>query len=116
MLTILMKSGLSEAPPTRKPSISDWAARASQLPAFTEPVCVCVYMCVCTCACVCSVERSQAYENGIPTCMCFWLYRLGQNMPKYSPIMVFPIFPNLATPIKPKIVRMHVRRTVGVWG
>ena len=36
-LTILMKSGLREAPPTRKPSTSDWAARVVQLAAFTEP-------------------------------------------------------------------------------
>lgn len=36
-LTILMKSGLREAPPTRNPSTSDWAASVVQLAAFTEP-------------------------------------------------------------------------------
>ena len=38
--TVLTKSGLREAPPTRKPSMSDIVARLSQLPALTEPVCV----------------------------------------------------------------------------
>ena len=47
--TILTKSGFRDAPPTRKPSTSAWAARVVQFPAFTEPcvcMCVCVYVCV----------------------------------------------------------------------
>ena len=48
--TILTKSGFRDAPPTRKPSTSAWAARVVQFPAFTEP-CKCVSVCVCVCVC-----------------------------------------------------------------
>ena len=36
-LMMLMKSGLSDAPPTRNPSMSGWVASSLQLAAVTEP-------------------------------------------------------------------------------
>jgi hypothetical protein len=36
-LTIVIKSGLSEAPPTREPSMSGWAPSSFALAAVTEP-------------------------------------------------------------------------------
>ena len=62
--TILTKSGFRDAPPTRKPSTSAWAARVVQFPAFTEPcVCMCV-LCTCVCMCVC-VYVHKGVKNGM---------------------------------------------------
>ena len=57
-LTMLMKSGFSEAPPTRNPSISGWVASSRQFSPFTDPV-----LCVCVCACVLCV--------GVGVCVCY---------------------------------------------
>jgi hypothetical protein len=36
-LTIVIKSGFNEAPPTKKPSMSGFVPRSLQLPALTDP-------------------------------------------------------------------------------